>query len=162
NTRDAVMGFFDAGVPSSFGLDDRRAAYLHSAFSDSSVGSPPDSVARVLDIATGTEREIGPADELTLVDGLVLLRVPETRLGRDLNGDQDEDDSVLQVHDPRSRRTFDTGVAIIPGLVSLAFGPFLALEGRALVIAVPEFVEQRDENHDGDLADSIVHVVRLP
>jgi len=162
NTRISVLDEFDT-ASGSFEFDDRRAAFLYSAVNDGFDGTWPDAVARVRDHATGAVRDVSPADRIALLDGLVVMEVLEHRLGLDVNGDLDEDDTILRVHDPVSRRTFDTNLVVMPfTLTDLEFRPVLALDGRQLVVSIPEFITERDGNGDGDFADGIVHAVRLP
>ncbi len=66
-------------------------------------GDSKDMVVQVYSLATGTWRNTRQAADAIAVSGtLVAFLTPETAQGRDLNGDGDHDDRVLQVFDVRA------------------------------------------------------------
>jgi len=93
------------------------------------------------------------ADQLEQGDGLIAFRAdegqPDVDDGHDGNGDGDDQDSILFVHDLRTGRTTSLGMAISE----------LDVDGRTVAFAVWEGRDgARDLNGDGDDDDFVLHV----
>jgi hypothetical protein len=136
-----------------------RAAVLSSEADDGAQdlngdGDATDSVARLVDGATGAVTETGlAADAIALSAQVLCIAMNETAQGlSDLNGDGDLDDSVLFARDIATAQQTNTGFSVNPEK--------LAAAGTHCVFATPEISEApgADLNGDGDLADDVLHV----
>jgi hypothetical protein len=116
-------------------------------------GDAEDDLVHLLNVATGETRNLelaGPADFRVWGDWLALA-VEEAARGRDLNGDGDAQDRVLQLHDLSTGETTDIGLA----------AEDYVLWRDWLLAAVAEAAQGKDLNGDGDREDSVYHVVEL-
>lgn len=137
------------------------AAFLVSELSDgigvdlNGDGDALDLVLHVHDPRAGVTSNLGlAAGAFTLKGDLVAFLVPEVGQGvADLNGDGDQADEVVHVHDAAAGTTTNLGLALFtPGAVLQVDPPFVAF-------AVAEFLQGgADLNGDGDAGDEVLHV----
>lgn len=114
----------------------------------------------VVDVDTLEPTLLGfPVRSQELADGHVLAAVQEFFVGRDLNGDEDLEDTVQWVHDLSTGQTFDTGLAPV---ATTSFTIPLTFADKRLALSVSEFSQGQDLNDDGDQDDFVLHVVRVP
>jgi hypothetical protein len=115
-------------------------------------GDTSDVIAHAYDPATGTTANSGTASLgfLPLSGGSAAMAVFEGQENLDLNGDGDVDDFVPIVFDPATGTTTNVG---------LAGSALLALPGGGFVMAAVESWEGIDLNDDGDLNDSVLHII---
>ena len=118
-------------------------------------GDTDDAIAHVHDPATGITVNTGSTSIgfLALTRGAVAMSVVESQEGVDFNGDGDTDDIVPIVFDPARGATTNVGVA---GSAQLLLP---TLPGGGFLMNAVETWEGRDLNGDGDLGDSVPHVV---
>jgi hypothetical protein len=88
------------------------------------------------------------------VTGRILVLTDEASQGADLNGDGDELDAVLVLHEPRRARSTNLGVALTDA------SGILLEDGRGVAL-VSEAQQGEDLNGDGDLDDSVLHALSL-
>ena len=138
---DPVLHVFDArtGVGRNIGraaftaprIDARRVVFLGLAVPQD-MRPPTHTSVHVLELRTGVVRDLGlMASDFRLVDERIVALTPEAWQGVDLDGDQVLLDTVVQVHDLRTGRTFNTGLAV--SSFDDELHPF-ALEGDVLVL----------------------------
>jgi hypothetical protein len=115
-------------------------------------GDPNDSVAHVVDVATGGSTNLALASfNQVLGDGVIALNVPEIGQGAsDLNGDGDTNDSVVHVFDANAQNRTNLGVAV---------GGVLRVSGKRFTFGVDEAAQGGgDLNGDGDTRDVVAHL----
>ncbi len=136
-----------------------RAAILSSEADDGGVdrngdGVATDTVARIVDGATGAVTETGLAASAVSISAQVAcIAANEATQGQgSLNGDADIDDDVLFVRDLASNQQTNAGIAVNPSS--------LAAAGSHCVFTTPELLEagSPDLNGDGDLFDDALGV----
>lgn len=93
------------------------------------------------------------ADDVTVADPWLLLRVRESDFGGDLTGDGVADDPVLVAFDTRSSR-----ITLVPLAVA---GEPVAHEGRAMTRVSERDSGALDLNGDGDVDDTVPVLVEL-
>ena len=132
-------------------------------------GDSGDTLLEIVDLRTG-RRELVPnvgigfSQTVGLGGGFVSFAVPEAAEGRDLNGDGDQDDQVLHVHDARRGSTRNLQLAVaLSGLFSVeqdgalvAFGVAESeqgadLDGDGLLNSVQAFVHEADRGRTTQL-----------
>jgi hypothetical protein len=115
-------------------------------------GDRDDAIVHVHDFETGGTANLALSGDVraSSADWLALW-VPEDPLGRDLNGDGDNGDTVVHVHD------LETGATASLGLPAAVEVDVLAA-ATSFAFAVLEAGEGRDLNGDGDADDSVIHV----
>jgi hypothetical protein len=108
-------------------------------------GDVLDAVALLLNPATGAVTNL-QQDALALVgsDEVLALARPEAGSKVDWNGDGDQDDVVVHVHDPLAGTSTNT---------ALASAGVLGATRAAVLLAVDEGAESRDLTGDGDRLD---------
>ena len=144
-------------------------------------GDATDFLLQIADLSTGTVRNTRlsgaftyrtvQAPLLRASNGLGVLAVEEERQGRDLNGDGDLRDMVLQLIDVRSGASRNTGftVASVPSRVSgesadLFVNQYevpLLIRGQSFESALVR-EEDVDLNGDGDREDLVLHFFDIP
>ncbi len=163
DTFDSVLHVHDfgTGVTRNLELDalgdvwldgDRLAFRVSEARHGSDLNGDSDTrdfVLHVHDLGTGVTSNLELAAAQVWLDGdRLAFRVSEVPQGVDLNGDGDQFDLVLHVHD------FGTGETSNLGLASEGVG----LDGDRLAFGVGEFRQGADLNGDGDKFDLVLHV----
>jgi Tol biopolymer transport system component len=122
-------------------------------------GDRVDDVLAIYDRARATWIDVGEAaDALDVSDELVAIRTPENGARRDLNGDRDLADDVVQIFDVRSRRmVLGRGAgARSPAARDFVLG---GDPGRHIVaIRASELDEGSDLNGDRDQRDEVLFV----
>jgi hypothetical protein len=94
----------------------------------------------------------------TAEGSLLSFRSPESDQGRDLNGDGDLEDVVLQVADVARGVTRSSGVeSFLTGTATLANG-LLQKDGRYAIPVAEAGQGGRDLNGDGDADDFVLHI----
>ena len=115
-------------------------------------GDTADTVVEVHPVSGGSWTNVGQAADTVQVCGpLVVFLTPEAAQGADLNGDGDQNDRVLQLFDPRSGTTVNTGQA----------AEEFVCGARLLAFRTPEAAQGQDLDGDGDLADGVLQVYEL-
>ena len=128
-------------------------------------GDRADRVLQQYDAATETLRSTGlAAEEFVLGNGgLVAFRTLEaSQGGRDLNGDDDTADGVLQVFDAVTGQLLNTQQAVTPCHLE-ACDPRVPYRVRKDTITFLTFEgdQGRDLNSDGDMQDLVVQVLNV-
>ncbi len=164
---DTVLQIFDArtGTLQSSGLAtfspaeiDGHVAVFQTLPAPSTARPPPSYALVALDLRNGAVQELHlRASEFRFEAGRVVAVTPEAWVGADLNGDGDQLDSVVQVHDLATGVTTSTGLAVLVSDTPT----LLELEGDFLAFTVPEHEQGTDLNGDLDRNDAVLHVVRL-
>jgi hypothetical protein len=92
-------------------LDEHHVAFL--GLSSPPLEQPPTHTSvRVRNLGTGVELDTGLlATDFRLLDERIVALVKESWVGADLDGDEDQLDSVVEVYDLRTGLTFHTGLA---------------------------------------------------
>src|SRR5581483_2681318 len=111
-------------------------------------GSPPATVGPVA--VTNLRVGAGLSEATGLDDGCLAIPVSEADEEKDLNGDGDQTDTVLEIWNPSTGRMTNAGLAA--GIVVPAGG------GRAAFSAYEPFQGNQDLNGDGDAADSVAYI----
>lgn len=165
-------GFFDSSVPVLYDLDSGRTQNLGiDALAQASErgllmlsresvarrdwngdGDRDDSVLFTWDARRGlVNSRLAPAFVAPLGEDIALLLTDEAVVARDLNGDGDETDRVVQTYDAGSRRVTNLGLA----------GSFFEGASDKALIAVLEDHQGLDLNGDGDQADQVLHLTEV-
>ena len=133
-------------------------------------GDTVDNVLHIADLTTFTTRSTGlsgasayraiQAPLLPASDGRAMVPVNESRQGRDLNGDGDFADNVLQSLDVRSGRSRNTGIAVAGEsfFAVTAFDCPLMIRGETFVSLLLQ-EGSNDLNSDGDTTDLVLHIL---
>jgi hypothetical protein len=100
------------------------------------------------------------AEELVLGERVLAFRTREARQGRDLNGDDDLEDDVLQVFDLVSDRLFNTEQAVTPCPLEACDPRFpYRVAGHTVTFLTAEMEQGlRDLNGDDDATDLVKQV----
>ena len=123
-------------------------------------GDFADSVVHMHTLATGESTNLRLAGSVRGVSGdWLMLRVSEREQSwEDLNGDGDTRDNVVRMHNLATGETTNLRLAATSHVV---FGDRLVVFGDRLVLRVSEPQQGVDLNGDGDIEDSVYHVVDL-
>jgi hypothetical protein len=162
---DQTTDFGLATVPGSVRLNRNQVAFVVTEiYQQADLNGDADSQDSVLflyDVALRTTQNLGLAvwagnPGLVFKGHRLAFQVPEySQAHSDLNGDGDDEDLVLHVHDTARGTTRDLGIAVS------SFHGFL-MEKDRLVFRVEEGNEGgTDLNADGDAFDRVVHAIRL-
>jgi hypothetical protein len=119
-------------------------------------GDAGDEILHAFHLATGTVANLGltPAGHSPVVAGRFAFNARESENGLDLNGDLDLLDDVAHLYDGVRGQLTNLGLA--------ALRPSPVIGEKLLAFAVTEVGQNRtDLNGDGDIGDSVLHVVRL-
>ncbi|MBN1418557.1 MAG: hypothetical protein JXP34_07245 [Planctomycetes bacterium] len=122
-------------------------------------GDAVDTVACFYDLATGRTTNTALAADFDLPYGIispdrVMFAGLEASQGQDLNGDGDAEDYVLHIHDLVTGTTANLGLCA-------GGGTSMDVSEDWLLLRIYERDEGRDLNRDGDLEDSVLHLVDL-
>ncbi len=116
-------------------------------------GDTTDSIAQAFDLTTRKATSTGQDASQGILAGssrIAFLTDEAAQSKRDLNGDQDADDLVAQLFDPKTAKVTN---------LRLAAGAGFAFTGNLLAFSVPEFDHgERDLNGDRDTDDEVVAV----
>jgi hypothetical protein len=115
-------------------------------------GDAGDTVLFVHDGKTGSTTNLRVASSLLVNDGrwIAFLMGERQQGGRDLNGDGDATDEVLQVYDSASGQMRNASLAAPSG--------FSLVNGRVAIRISEAAQGGRDLNDDGDTADGVLHL----
>lgn len=124
---------------------------------DNGDGDRDDAVVAVAAVGSDRWTIIGQAADHVEVHGsLVVFTTEERAQGRDLNGDRDRDDRVLQVYDAEAGFVVGGGRVLPVAADEFVVG---GEPGRELIaLRVPERSQPRSGNEDGDDDDGILHL----
>lgn len=115
-------------------------------------GDLGDDVFHIRDLSQAVTTNLRLAGGASSLSGSWLaMTVSEPGQGEDLNGDGDLQDGVAHVRDLRSGAQTNLGLAAWE----------ILLAGERLVLQVPEGLEGKDLNGDGDTGDVVLHVADL-
>lgn len=136
DTFDARTGQATCSARAAYSLpqiDERVAVFL--GLSSPQVARPPTHTSlHALDLRSGAVRDLGiMATDFLLADERIVALTSEAWQGTDLNADQDLHDTIVQVHDLRSGRTFNTR---LPYQAYFDESNGIELDGETLVLAV--------------------------
>ncbi|MFN8543660.1 MAG: hypothetical protein U0807_05575 [Candidatus Binatia bacterium] len=129
-------------------------------------GDAEDRVVHVFEAGTGSpvRNTTQAAEELVVgPKGLVAFRTREAAQGRrDLNGDGDTRDDVLQVWDPETRGTLATGQAVTPCRLEACDPrlPYRVLDDTVTFLTL-EADQAADLNRDGDQDDLVLQILNV-
>ncbi len=125
-------------------------------------GDRSDQVLHVYDLQRQEVANTGQAasDFVIGTSGLVAFRTSEREQGaRDLNGDGDSDDDVLQVYDATTGRVINTALAVTPCMLEACDPrvPYRVLDDTVKFLTF-EADQNTDLNGDGDRNDLVVQI----
>jgi Tol biopolymer transport system component len=127
-------------------------------------GDRGDQVLHVYDAATGAVvNSQQPALEFVLGGNLLALRTREGDAGgRDLNGDGDALDDVLQIYDLETEQLFNTGQAVTPCRLAACDPrlPYRVLNDTVTFLTL-EAEQGEDLNGDGDAGDLVLQTFNV-
>lgn len=108
-----------------------------------------DTVIRYYDLTTKKVTNTRAAGEnATIVDAFLVFQTSETSINQDLNGDSDQDDTIIRVYALTTRQIISQ---YIPGSQ-----PISILHTRAAVFTTQEATAKQDYNNDGDTEDTAI------
>lgn len=148
-------------------VGDRVVVLSSEAAAGSDLNGDGDRADRVVQVYDAQARDLFntamAAEEIVAGDGLVALRTRETaQSGRDLNGDGDADDAVLQVLEVATDRLINTGQAVTPCRLPACDPrqPYRVLEHTVKFLTL-EAEQGEDLTGDGDTNDLVLQTFNL-